>query len=437
MIWLAIGIGGSCWQPASLWADDIQAVVAGIDERIERHRKRDVTLRVVTQDGEALSPQSPVRVQLTRHAFHFGCNLFAISESNQDQKAEYLRQFVETMNSATLPFYWSSYEAQPGVTEQSRWRAAAQWCQSNDIWVKGHPLVWNLEPEWVKSMAAGQAEERMWNRVVDLPSEFRNLIDAWDVINETTEGVKHAKLKSAATLLAAYRRDGVQRCIEKAFRLARQGDPNALLVINDYVTTDHYAAVIQQAIDDDVDFDVIGIQSHMHEGYWGAQKIWDVCNRFAKFQKPLHFTELTILSGRLKDRSNQDWSSFRPDWVTTKEREKTQAQQVYETYRLLFSHPAVEGIFWWDLWDEHAWMMAPGGLLRRDLTPKPAFQVVRNLIRDRWALTLQPTVDIDGRCSIRGFYGDYVVDVAGDDGSMRGTFSLTKSSPAEITVSVE
>ena len=48
-------------------------------------------------------------------------------------------------------------------------------------------------------------------------------------------------------------------------------------------------------------YDVIGIQSHMHGGYWGAARTWEVCERFARFGKPLHFTETTVVSGPKKD----------------------------------------------------------------------------------------------------------------------------------------
>ena len=60
-------------------------------------------------------------------------------------------------------------------------------------------------------------------------------------------------------------------------------------------------------------YDVIGIQSHMHGGTW-AGRTWEVCERFAQFGMPLHFTETTIVSA-------QD----RPTGTTTPEGERDQA----------------------------------------------------------------------------------------------------------------
>ena len=58
--------------------------------------------------------------------------------------------------------------------------------------------------------------------------------------------------------------------------------------------------------------DAIGIQSHMHGGEWPLEKAWQVCETYARFGRPLHFTELTVLSGE------HGWERPRP-WPTTPE----------------------------------------------------------------------------------------------------------------------
>ena len=155
------------------------------------------------------------------------------------------------------------------------------------------------------------------------------------------------------------------------------------------------------------------------------EKTWEICERFAKFGKPLHFSELTIVSGRLKSKFDHDWQTTRTDWKSTDAGEKRQSKQVREIYHLLFSHPAVEAISWWDMSDRHAWQGAPGGLLRDNLQPKHAFYVIRDLVKKGWTTNLELPVK-DGQISLRGFYGDYVVsaNVAGLQSS--GKFKLSK-----------
>ena len=45
--------------------------------------------------------------------------------------------------------------------------------------------------------------------------------------------------------------------------------------------------------------DAIGIQSYMHQGYWGVAKTLKVLDQFARFNLPIRFTETTLVSGQL------------------------------------------------------------------------------------------------------------------------------------------
>ena len=112
-------------------------------------------------------------------------------------------------------------------------------------------------------------------------------------------------------------------------------------------------------------YDVIGIQSHMHGGVWSNGHIWKVCQQFARFDVPLHFTETTVLSGeRIWDKAPGS------PWPSTPEGEAFQARETARFYTMLFSHPAVAAITWWDFSDFQAWKNAPAGLVRKDMTPQ-------------------------------------------------------------------
>ena len=51
---------------------------------------------------------------------------------------------------------------------------------------------------------------------------------------------------------------------------------------------------------------------------------------------------------------------------------------------MLFSHPAVAAVTWWDFTDQDAWQQAPAGLVRDDMSPKPAYEQLRSLIKGKW-----------------------------------------------------
>ena len=104
---------------------------------------------------------------------------------------------------------------------------------------------------------------------------------------------------------------------------------------------------------------------------WPLQKVWDTAETFARLRRPIHFSELTVLS----DDPGADHSK---SWPSTPEGERRQAEYLEKLYTLLFSHPAVEGIGWWNFVDGD-WDRNPGGLLRADY----GFDRAERLVEER------------------------------------------------------
>ena len=108
----------------------------------------------------------------------------------------------------------------------------------------------------------------------------------------------------------------------------------------------------------------------------------------------------TVLSAA---KSNDGWAP------ATAETEKAQADYVEKFYSLLFSHPSLRAITWWDFSDVGAWQGAPAGLLRKDMTPKPAYDRLLKLIKHDWWTNASGMSGKDGEYSAQAFYGDYTV----------------------------
>jgi len=397
-----------------------------VKARIEKHRTAEVTLTVLDSDGKPLAGAA-VTVRQQRHKFLFGCNAFEINtaDTSEVQKA-YQDRFAALLNYATLPFYWGGFEREEGKPGTARVRMMAEWCASRGIQAKGHPLCWHeVPPKWLFGRPPEEVQRLQLARITREVTDFRDLIHRWDVVNEA---VRMPTFDPDANPVGGLcRKLGAVELIKETFAAARAADPNATLLLNDYDTSENYAKLIQGCLAAGAAINVIGIQSHMHGGYWGAQHAWEVCERFAKFGKPLHFTELTILSA--EKHPKMDWKSTLPDWNTTPDGEKRQAEQAAEFYRTLFSYPAVQGITWWDFSDRHSWMGAPSGLVRRDMSPKPAYEALMKMIKGEWWTGEQKlTADSSGRVKFRGFLGDYEVRAA-DKGS--GTFSVSAAGAAE------
>lgn len=380
---------------------------SGADARIEQHRKADAVIRVVDGEGKPVAGIK-LDVQQKRHAFLFGCNIFVWGQA-RDAKLEtaYRQRFAELLNYATLPFYWPSYEPAPGKPEHARTEQIARWCREHGIATKGHPLAWNFaDPSWLPDDLE-EIRRLQMARIEDCVSRFAGLIDRWDVVNEAThfEREEFASRRSPK-LSAVWKKVGRAEFAQECFQHARKANAKATLVINDYRTDPPFERVIEQLVDSQGKrlYDVIGIQSHMHGGAWSNRRIWDVCQRFARFGVPLHFTETTIVSGPRTGRGEKPRG-----WVTTPEGEAAQAREVARFYTMLFSHPAVQAITWWDFSDFRAWQGAPAGFLRKDMTPKPAYEELMRLVKGKWWTRTGVTTASDGTAPLRGFLGDYTV----------------------------
>ncbi len=404
-------------------------VLAGAERRIERYRTGPLVVRVVGEGGRPVEGAA-VRIRQRRHEFLFGCNVFAHGRLGDGElENAYRDRFAALFNFATLPFYWGHYERKQGEPEHADRERVARWCRERGIVTKGHPLVWNHPasvPEWLPADTA-RIRALSDERVTDCARRLRSLIGVWDVVNEATDPWR---FRDDNRMTAAFEETGVVDWTLGSFAAARRGNPEATLLINDYRTDREYEALLTRLVSGGRPvFDAIGIQSHMHSGCWNPLKVWEVCERFARFGAPLHFTETTIVSGPRAGRWR--WGKTEPGL------EERQAREVAAFYTVLFSHPSVEAITWWDLSDLRAWQGAPAGLLRRDLSPKPAYERLLDLVRRRWWTEREETTGADGVVRVRGFFGDYEVEAA--YGGKRGSCSARHARAAgrtEMTVSL-
>ncbi|GHT40656.1 beta-xylanase [Bacteroidia bacterium] len=386
---------------------------AEANARIEKHRKEDVSIRL-TQNGKPVNGAT-VRVEMTRHEFLFGSNIFAWGVDNTD----YNRHFAELLNFATMGFYWAGYEAEKDKPAYDGTQAVAEWCATNGITGKGHPLVWNTgEPSWIKDMTDEEILRRQLGRTTDCAARFKSTITVWDVINEVVGWDREQCWSTAPRLtsLVVNNMGKVPFC-KAVFAAARKGNPDATLLINDWmvysdITEDdrRYTDLLSRLTDEKglPIYDAIGIQSHMHGGPWSNEKIWSICEKYAKFGKPLHFTETTIVSSIEKGIS---WGSITEDIPNTPEGEIFQRDAVERFYTMVFSHPATAAITWWDFSDLNAWRHAPAGLLRKDMTPKPAYEVLQKLIKHDWTTNATVKTNKTGTAKLRAFRGDYRITV--------------------------
>lgn len=411
---------------------DRAAIMGGAEERIRQHRTAEATLRLVDKAGKPL-PRATVEVRLARHEFKLGANAYRINAIEDTVlQRDYYDAFAALLNYATLPFYWGGYEPQPGNPQQPRLHQMATWCREHGITTKGHPLVWHeVFPKWAAAMPDPEVLALQERRVREIVAGFKGQIDIWDVVNEAT--VSQRFPNAVGRWIKA---NGAAKCVAEALRWAHEANPDAILLYNDFNVSPDFERLVQALLDARAPVHTIGIQSHMHKGTWPIERLWRVCDAYARFRLPLHFTEATVLSGELK--KDDDWHRRREDWHTTPDGEKAQLEYGQLFYTVLFSHPAVEAITWWDFSDHGAWQGAPAGLVRRDMTPKPLYGWLLEAFHKRWATHARLVTDASGAATLRCFFGEHAVRATTLSGQvLRGSFGLLKAAERRLTVTLD
>ncbi len=396
-----------------------------IKDGIEKNRKGNFTVQL---DSKYAGKQ--IRVKLKNHNFRFGANLFMLDEFPDDKRKNeiYKEKFKEVFNLATLPFYWDANEPEEGKTRyhkdaEKMYRRppidlCIEYCKENNIEPREHGLCYDhFYPEWTRPEATDNLMRITERRMREISQRYAEDIPTIEVTNEILHP-RRVRIKSILSQMPNY--------VEHCYALARKYFPNNILCINeaqDFVWQDKeepdFFLMLKDLTEKGCSFDTIGAQFHMFKKYeqyfeqtrtyYNLANMFRCLDLYGSFEKPLEITEVTI-----------------PAYTTNTENEEEQADIVEKMYSVWFSHPNVEKIIYWNLVDGYAAGIDPGdmsggenyyrgGLLRFDMSEKPAFKRLKRLIKEVWITDEILTVDENGRVSFRGFYGEYEVLVENEN----------------------
>lgn len=414
------------------------AVQQRMDSGIREHRMGDAVLRITDKAGKPVK-NATVQVKQTRHAFLFGSNLFMLNGFKTDTlNRRYEEAFLTLFNHGSIPFYWKTLEPEPGkirfaadskpVYRRPPPDAVLAFCEKNNIYPKGHTLVWD-NPQWAVPdwLPADESAIQLLidTRIGQIGERYGQRIKMWDVVNEIRN--RHMQV--------AMPRDFANQ----AFKKAADVFPNeSILMINETTSVwydrkreySQYYQVIENLLLKGARIDAIGLQCHFFHGEQEFQDVlagnimrptemFDVMDTYASFGKPLHITEVTI-----------------PTIPDTPEGRKFQATVARNLYRIWFSHPTVESIVWWNIADgtaapgEDKWR---GGFLDENLALKPSFDVLNKLINSEWKTNME-TKAINGEAKFRGFYGDYEITVRRGGKTVKQNISLKKGGDTTFVI---
>ncbi|MBI4873116.1 MAG: endo-1,4-beta-xylanase [Acidobacteria bacterium] len=359
-------------------------------ERIEKIRKAGLTVVVKDKDGKRVR-NAAVAVRMRKHAFGFGTavggpTLAGVRVAPEDLR-KYKEHILKLFNWAVMEndLKWPQWSV---VADRPRTLAAVDWLRENGILVRGLNLIW---PSFRNSPAAAREmkdkPEALAKFILDHMESDAALLKGrlvhWDVINETFSNHDFMDIL------------GRQAMVDW-FKAARRGDPDVKLYINDFgiisgndtAHQNDYAATIHYLNEMGAPLDGIGLQGHFSPRVTPPEEALRRLDRFAGFKKDLAVTEFDI------------------DTVD----ERTQADYTRDYLTLTFSHPAIQSFLMWGFWEGRHWK-PNGAMYRTDWSKKPNAEAYESLVLKKWWTNVAGRSDARGAYAVRGFLGDYDVEV--------------------------
>lgn len=173
--------------------------------------------------------------------------------------------------------------------------------EQNNKHILGHALVWHSQiPSSVFQDKAGDTvsasvlRRRMENHIGTLVGRYKGRVHTWDVVNEAVSDDGYNDWRPSAWFQILG-----NRYMEEAFNLARQADPNAELLYNDYNM--HYpqkreflVGVFKDYLDRGVPLDGVGFQAHYMLDDPELEQIEKSIEAYSALGLPIHITELDV-----------------------------------------------------------------------------------------------------------------------------------------------
>lgn len=242
--------------------------------------------------------------------------------------------------------------------------------------VRGHTLVWHTQqPDWFMDgdFSRSEALEVLREHVQTVVDHFRGRVFAWDVVNEGV-GDEGPLLRQNSPWFKAIGRDYIKR----AFRWAREADPEALLFYNDYdiaavqSKTDRVARLVGELLDWDVPIDGVGFQHHVSaQDAPGYEVVRRKMERFGEMGLTVHVTEMD--SGIPAEASEEDL--------------ELQAEVYGGVVRAALDSGNCPSVTFWGFTDRYSWIPSftdgefdHALIFDRDYAPKPAYRAIADAL---------------------------------------------------------
>ncbi len=284
--------------------------------------------------------------------------------------------------------HWDYVEPSRGVYEFAQVDADRAWAEAHDMKYRGHALVWGEHaPGWFKKLGdRADATRAMTDHIARICRHFAGRMHSWDVVNEAIRpdlGRPDGLRPTAFLDLVG------PEYLDIAFRAAREADPKARLVYNDFdVELDlpwhrQKRRTLLELLDGfrkrGVPIDMVGLQGHLETEkmpHFDEKVFEGVLRELTDRGLDIMITELDVIDrGAPSDIARRD----------------AQVAAAYRRYLdVALANRAVKAVITWGLSDRDSWITTDrypqtkraDGLKPRplpfdtDYAPKPAYVAI-------------------------------------------------------------
>lgn len=393
-------------EPNSEWRDEAE-------ERIKLIRMGQAKVKVQDKNGNPIS-NVKVDIDMTDHSFQFGTAVNGTLLTTPT----YQQNVGIYFNTAVLEseHKWHQYE-------KNSTRPREMYNKLKELGIKnvrGHTLLWDVDfinKEWVdntkipEDVAKNYADReyvdsRIENHIKTILTDYNGQLCDWDVVNELTANHAMTEYYNKTTL-------------KQWFDWAKKYDDNAVRFINETGITGNndsglngFRKYLDFMVENDVDFEGIGIQSH----FASTCDILDFKRQLdilASYGKRLKITEF----------------DFNKDGVI-------QGEFTRDIMKLAFSLPQMDGFVSWGFTDRHHWLKN-AILLDNNWNMKQSGEQYVDHVFNQWWTDESGKTNEDGEYITKVFYGDHNVTLKYNGTTIKETFSFERGKDNTLVVTID
>ncbi|ASJ70639.1 endo-1,4-beta-xylanase [Granulosicoccus antarcticus] len=257
---------------------------------------------------------------------------------------------------------WIAINPVPGQFEFADMDNLISFAKANDMQVRGHPLVWHRSlPDWVEQSEVEDREVHMREFITRVMNRYSDDVTYWDVINEPVAddgGMRDSLWFEAMG----------EQYIDIAFAQARELDPTAVLVLNEYdigfagPKFDGLLSLLDRLEAREVPVDAVGFQLHVFSSFDQFDELAANMAAIAERGLDIHITELDVA-------------------IVNDDSEQTQADVYSSIVDTCLAQVRCTVIQSWGFTDRYSFRTTQSPLyLNTDYVTKPAYQALQEAL---------------------------------------------------------